>query len=101
VLVGASDSAWQRVYVHDQVASNQRLRLRFEGYGSWSATVVNMVWEASFYTNNTLTLCVGSTNANAGAVGTQTGVTNGAGRWFSSFPLALNTLYVINGLASA
>ena len=102
MLIGARDGSWQRVYAHNQVTSNQRLRLRFEGYSTWySLASVDVVWEANFYTNNTLTLCVGSTNANADAAGTATGVTDGAGRWFASFPLARNTLYVINGLASA
>jgi hypothetical protein len=63
--------------------------------------VLLQVWEANFYTNNTLTVCVGNNNANVFSAGAATGVTNGAGRWFASFPLALNTLYVINGLASA
>jgi hypothetical protein len=35
VLIGARDSSWQRVYVHNQVATSQRLRLRFEGYSTW------------------------------------------------------------------
>jgi hypothetical protein len=54
----------------------------------------------SFYQNNTMSVCVGGTNALAGSTGSLSGVSNGAGGWLASFQLSYNSLFLINGLQS-
>jgi hypothetical protein len=100
VHIGATDSSWQRLYHQDLTVTQRRVRILWEGYSGGSALkAANVQWEASFYTNNTLTICVGGNNALANtAFGALSGVSNGAGRWLANYKLALNTLYVVKGL---
>ncbi len=75
--------------------------MRFEGYSTPAARQagVDVVWEAWFWSNNTLALCVGAKHALAAKAGPLAGVSNGNGRWLASFqPLALNSLYSITSL---
>ena len=101
IHIGSKDSSWARVYFQDLSSTQRRVRLLFEGYsGSKVQAAVNVQWELSFYTNTTLTICVGGTNAIAAAPsGALFGVSNGAGKWLASLQPGLKTLHVINGLA--
>jgi hypothetical protein len=100
--VGSWNGSWQRVYLVNQDASLKRVLLRVEGYSTPQALPggPDVVWEASFYRNNTLAICVGGTNSLAGAAGPLSGVTGAGGRWLASFELRLNSLYVLGSLAS-
>jgi hypothetical protein len=100
VHVTAADSSWQRLYVHNQTTPVRRLRVRFEGYsGLAQLAAPNVVWEASFWPNNTLTICVGATNALTASTTALSGVSNGAGTWLASFKAALRMQYTVNNLA--
>ncbi len=99
VLIAAADSSWQRLYVHSQATPVRRLRVRFEGYsGLAQLAAPNVIWEASFWPNNTLSVCVGGTHALAAAAAAVSGVSDGAGRWLAQYKLALRSLYLVNGL---
>jgi hypothetical protein len=104
VHVASAASSWQRLWVQDILGSGstpRRVRVRFEGYSTPAARQagVDVVWEAWFWSNNTLALCVGAKHALAAKAGPLAGVSNGNGRWLASFqPLALNSLYSITSL---
>ncbi len=100
-VTAAADSSWLRLYVHNQTAPVRRLRVRYEGYygGRAQLAAPNVVWEASFWPNNTLSVCVGGTNALVGLPAAVSGVSNGAGTWLAAFKPALRTQFVINRLA--
>ena len=53
----------------------------------------------SFYQNNTMSICVGGTNALAGSTGSVSGISNGVGSWLASFQLSYNSLFLLNNLA--
>jgi hypothetical protein len=100
VHIGSKDASWRGLWAQDQGAGTLRqLRVRYEGFSSYKQLVSpNVVWEASFWANNTLTICVGA-NAVAGTAGAQAGVADGVSRWLASYQLAANTQYVVSGLA--
>jgi hypothetical protein len=63
-----------------------RLRVRFEGYsGLAKLAAPNVIWEASFWPNSTLSICVGGTNALAASTTAVSGFSNGAGRWLAQW----------------
>ena len=96
VFVGAS---WSRVLVQNMGGTPARHRVRFEGFNTWTNTGTPVVWEANFYSNQTMTVCIGGTNALTSAGGV-TGVSSGNGRWLAPTWTTLQTssLYVINNL---
>ena len=100
-VAAAADSSWRRLYVHNQTAPVRRLRVRFEGFsGPTQLAAPNVVWEASFWPNNTLSVCMGGTNALVGSAAAVSGVSDGAGTWLAAFKPALRTQLGINGLAN-
>jgi hypothetical protein len=98
IHVGSTDSSWNALYVDNQSAAQGRLRIRWEGFAGYQETLDTVIWEASFWVNGSVTLCVGPTNALVGQVSAVSGVSNGAGAWLATYTLALNSLYVISGL---
>ncbi len=101
VHVGAADSSWLQLYVQTHAAPAQRLRVRFEGFsGLTKQAVPNVVWEASFWPNNTLSICVGATNALASSTTAVSGVSNGANTWLASYKVALKKQFTISNLAN-
>jgi hypothetical protein len=109
VHIGAKDKTWQRLYLQDQTTGPaRRLRVRFEGYAETSKpgsqALPNVVWEASLWANNTLSICIGSTSVLAGASGAAGaplyGVSNEVGAWLARYKLELKSLYVIDNLGS-
>ncbi len=100
VFIGSRDTSWSRVLYQDMgggYGSPARFRLRWEGYNTFSPDGTPVVWEANFYSNNVLQLCIGPNNALT-APGGVSGVSNGAGRWLANFGLLSNSLYIITGL---
>ncbi len=100
VFVGARDASWSRVLWQKTtiVGTPTRYRVRWEGYNRNSASgSTAVVWEASFYSDNKMELCIGATNALTASGGT-TGVSSGKGSWLASFTLQVNSLYSITGL---
>jgi hypothetical protein len=101
VHVGAADSSWLQLYLQSHPLPAQRLRVRFEGFsGLTKQAAPNVVWEASFWPNNTLSICVGATNALASSATAVSGVSNGANTWLASYKVGLKTQYNINNLAN-
>jgi hypothetical protein len=99
VHVGSTDSSWSALYVDTQ-ASQGRLRIRWEGYNGFSQLASpDVIWEASFWANGSLAICVGPTNVLASQLSATSGVSNGTGSWLATYQLALNSLFLINGLA--
>jgi hypothetical protein len=61
VRISQRDSVAQRVYVQSLAGPPRRVRVRFEGYAAaskpGSRAALDVVWEASFWPNNTLSVC--------------------------------------------
>jgi hypothetical protein len=103
VHIGSKDTSWQGLWAQVQGSgASQRLRVRYEGsVCTLKPPDPQVVWEASLWSNSSLTLCVGTHwNAYSDA-GAQAGVSSGTGRWLAALQLQQNRHYVINGLATA
>jgi hypothetical protein len=90
IHIGSSDNSFQRVLVG---GTSDKYRVRFEGTASSSGVVdsPNIVWEAIFYSNNSLLIAV----AQHGRVGSSLLVSNGVNELLS-LPLSTSTGYFFN-----
>jgi hypothetical protein len=90
IHIGSADNSWQRLLVG---GNTEKYKIRFEGSASSGGIVDSptIVWEATFYSNNTLLIAV----AQHGRAGATLFVTNGANE-IASLPLSANTSYFFN-----